>query len=295
MDRVYNKFGKVPVLTNTPINNLCNSGLDDGIYVLDMNNKIILVKKYQDIKGTIYKNVHNKITVFYKWYLIPLIDRNLNEIVNNNEIYEPLDNPKILDESLPITQSFSFSKIEPESLIYIFGKAGPCKTLLVQKILDNSNANQSDIYIISNIDKYNLNYSSKYPQAKIDNEINIFNINTFLNKSEGIIVLDDILSYRGDWSKNKRFMDIFNCNKLKIVNISNPGCLTQDIKMKANYLVFFKDDPQLNIKYLFETYCDKMFPSFCAFTNTMNSLQNNECIIINVHKKVCYIDQNLIK
>lgn len=174
--------------------------------------------------------------------------------------------------SLP---KFDIQKLPRNGVIMIVGKRAVGKTTLVKDILYQ----YRDIPIKKIVSPFH--HEDKYNNTPIYRDYSQLNMR---DSPESILVLEDF-SCADNW---RDFIDLPESNIFQQAKDNNVMTILTSqihIDLRPNWLgsVFiFRDDVATNRKQLYE-YCIDIFPSFEAFSQAMDELEDHECIVVNYH------------
>jgi len=193
---------------------------------------------------------------------------------------------KMYLDKLPFS-SFNLDTLCSNPQICLIGKRGTGKTRTITNIIDSSENKESftNMLIICPVDKYNSYYVNKYPQAKVLHQYNNTAITEYLMTAssklsnnqhfKGCVVLDDCLSSRGDWAKDKAIMKLFYNHKSYdttfLVAMQFSLGFGLDLRINFDYIFLYAEDFYSNQKRLYDHY-GGIFPSFDIFRKNLLDL-----------------------
>ncbi len=187
--------------------------------------------------------------------------------------------------------------IRDDSNISIIGMRNTGKSFLIRDIFFN----HQDIpvgTIISPLENSNKIYGDIVPPIFIHDEYSSEVTYKFMKRQKkmrkrivegekeldnrSFLVLDDCL-YDKAWQKDKNIREIFMNGRtwgcFFILTMSYPLGIPPNLRANLDFIFIFKDDVISNRKKLYENYAG-MFPTFEMFCQTLNSLNEYECLVI---------------
>ena len=199
-------------------------------------------------------------------------------------------------------KKLDINTIKKNSVCVIIGKRANGKTTLIKDLLLNNNdiKNILTVNIISPLEtctkdyKYTLPYGSTYNEYSEELLSNIIQNSRFfcdkhkcIMSKESTLVLDDaiIKSIKNDNGIKNIFLNGGHHYKMTtILSISHPLDLSQQLISNIDYLFIFKNNTNSSRQNLYERF-DKygcIFSSFHIFSSIMDSLNDHECLIIDM-------------
>jgi hypothetical protein len=194
------------------------------------------------------------------------------------------------DDNYDNINKFDIDNMIENPNICIIAKRGSGKSYQVCEILNKYGEEViKNSLIISPTEKMNSFYSDKYPGINISYTYTPELINSYLNDTKGVIVLDDCLYAIGSWSKDESLMKMLHYgkyyNKTIITVIQYPLGIKQEIRDKFDYVILFGEDYYSNQKRLYEHYVG-MFHNFNTFRNVFVDVTNDfGSMVISRHGK----------
>ena len=276
---------------NGETNDLLSTEYDCGKYLVYNENTLTgyTVDKFEkDIKGYLYNSKKVRFNISEKWELI----LNGDNITTGTECN--INNVSIGNNSKSLNNLFSIkrfdSKIEKNTTNLIIGKRGSGKSTLVVDLLEKNYFKKTTIICPS--EKYQKFYTKFYPDINIlyDNYLTfIKNIMQTKNMEDEVIIFDDCFSSKGEWLKDKHFIDFFHnhryYNKTLIFAFQYPQELSPEIRLNFDNVFLLAEDIVLNKERLYDHY-GGVFPYLINFTNALDFItQNYGCMVINQKEK----------
>jgi len=205
-------------------------------------------------------------------------------------------------DRLPI-RNFDFRMMGANPAICIIAKRGSGKSILVRDLLNYFKSKIPTGMIIAPTDKMNCYYGKFVPDTYIHYEYNSDIVQGLLNrqsimvdkwkekKKQGkfvdpraFLVMDDCLSSKGKWDKDKCIREIFMDGRhyklTYILTMQFSLGLLPELRSNFDYIFLLGEDYINNQKRLYENYAG-MFPSFKSFQRIFNLLtEDYGCMVI---------------
>jgi len=209
-------------------------------------------------------------------------------------------------DSLPIRQLRLDDMVKNASIVMI-AKRGGGKSWVVKSILMHFNDIPCGI-IISPTDKMNSFYNNFFPDTYIHYEYKTDIINKILEHQEimidkkqlrqqqgrdldcrSFIIMDDCLSQRGTWLKDKPILDLlFNGRHYElmyILTMQAPLGIGPELRTNFDYIFLLQQEFISEQKKVYDHYAG-MFPSFNAFRQVFTTLTSDYgCMVIDNRRK----------
>lgn len=269
------------------INNKC------GYFLIHHNDhKYELTYQYNKIDpGYIYNSVLFCTKTIFMWTLLN------NEYGTNSSVTtNPINETKTLD----------INKINTNSHIALVGKHRTGKSSIILDIVNklHNRDNFEKILIISPTDSstnyYNNNLATKeyYNRVEIIHKLDYTALDKLIdykrrnyNRNNVLLIMDDCLASKGEWSNNKTIQILFYNSKpmgiTMITTMQYPIGIAPELRANFDYIFMFSEDCGSNKKRLYYHYADK-YPTFEEFDKVFNELTNNygSMIISNVEPRI---------
>ena len=300
------------VLKNTSIDILTNSADKiDGIYLLDNQNVIQLVKKHTNNTGIIFNSYQSNINVLFTWKLIKMTCdiESINDIapINNgnsgnsereneseNSDYDaPQQEPS---NKLKISQ-LAIDKMCTHPNILIIGRRGSGVSYLIEYLFDSMSKSsntpatyiKNSLMVLPNQSKVSeyKNIPPKIIKYTLPNDLIISHLAKCSNSTEEngcTLLVENVLPCMSKWYENEYLVDLLSNNhKYKtsvITHVSTPLGIPPNIREKFDYVFLLKDDSPINKKKIWNNY-GTVFPSFDFFEKVYNKCTENFHCMVN--------------
>jgi hypothetical protein len=195
---------------------------------------------------------------------------------------------------------FDLDLIENNSSIVIIGHQNSGKSHLVKDIVKHKKdiplkvacSRKENIYHFYQgfiKDRFIYESSSSELIEKIFDRYEIIKNNNIDKRT--VLILDESLSSRGDWTKDKSYLKLFNNNKnietLLIICFNFSLGIQPEIRNTFDYVFLFNEQINHNIKRLYEHYGFYIFNNYDEFKNVFEKYTEKEytCLVLCIKSK----------
>lgn len=264
-----------------------DSGSENGIYVLPIENGFQIVKKYTyNSAGYIYNSNYPEVKMVSSWTLLPY------------EFDIQFNSDNMLENIVDHSPQYDFNDLPEYPGIYIIGARNSGKRIISYDIINYYNKNKENNVLIMTNYFTSMYYKEEYPDAQIEEGFNYEALTQFMEYQKernqngqnkpGLVIID--VALRSDQMEKENMLKLINNHKeyktIFVLIVQYPIQLGEKLKSKIDLIMLTSEEYEINQKKLFECF-GKQFQSLSMFKEVFGKLTENKSALVLDNSKKC--------